>query len=198
MPERSGPDSSITRIHLVRHGRTAHTQTGWFDHRAVDEWRIAYDAAGLLAGEAPPAALHAIAARAGIVVASDLPRAVETAALLLPEGRIHHSPLLRETPLPIPALGGVRLPMSLWALAIGVTWLREMRRPEARARGEPWGRARGAAEWLESLADEHGTVLAVTHGAFRAYLATTLESRGWSRSPGRRRYHHWSSWELVR
>ena len=185
-------------IHLVRHGRTSHTQSGWLDHRAVDEWRIAYDAAGLLAGEAPPAALHAIAARAGVVVASDLPRAIESAALLLPEGRIHHSPLLRETPLPIPALAGVRMPMSLWALAIGMKWMREMRQPGVRSRREPWGRARQAAEWLESLAEEHESVLAVTHGAFRAYLATTLESRGWTRPPGRRRYHHWSAWKFVR
>ena len=188
----------MQRIHLVRHGRTAHTQSGLLDHRAVDEWRAAYDAAGLLAGEAPPAALHALAAGAGVVVASDLPRAIESAALLLPEGIVHHSPLLRETPLPIPALGGVRMPLSLWALAIGMTWMREMRRPDARSRHEPWGRARDAAEWLESLAAEHDAVLAVTHGAFRAYLATTLESRGWSRAPARRRYRHWSAWELVR
>ena len=188
----------MKRIHLVRHGRTAATQSGWLDHRAVDEWRVAYDAAGLVAGEAPPAALHAVAAQAGIVVASDLPRAIESASLLLPEGRVHHSPLLRETPLPIPALAGVRLPMSLWALAIGVRWMHEMRQPDARRRDEPWGRSRQAAEWLESLADAHGSVLAVTHGAFRAYLATALETRGWSRTARRRRYNHWSAWELVR
>ena len=149
-------------------------------------------------GEAPPAALRAIAADAGVVAASDLPRAIESAALLLPEGRITHSPLLRETPLPIPALRGVRLPISLWSLAIGMKFMRDMRTSGARSRAEPWGRAREAAEWLESLAAEHDSVLAVTHGAFRAYLAATLESLGWSRSPGWRRHNHWSAWELVR
>jgi hypothetical protein len=76
--------------------------------------------------------------------------------------------------------------------------MREMRRPGAKSRAEPWGRAREAAEWLEGLASGHESVVAVTHGAFRAYLATTLETRGWSRAAGRRRYRHWSVWELVR
>jgi hypothetical protein len=90
------------------------------------------------------------------------------------------------------------MPLSLRALAIGMRWMREMRQPGARSRSEPWGRAREAAEWLESLADEHQSVLAVTHRAFRAYVATMLEWRGWSRSPARRRYYYWSAWELAR
>jgi len=56
-------------------------------------------------------------------VASDVPRAVASAALLAPSRTVVTSPLLRELALPAPNLGPLRLPLMGWALAIGCSAL---------------------------------------------------------------------------
>jgi broad specificity phosphatase PhoE len=185
------------KIVLVRHGRSAHVQAGWLDAAALHGWLTAYDAAGLAPDQAAPTALRELALTAGRIVTSDLPRAVESAALLAPGVEILQSPLLREPPLHIPALGRLRLSFALWGLVIGLVWLRDLRRPDERSHAEPRARAREAARWLAALAETHDPVLVVTHGAFRRYLADALEGSGWRRAPVRRRWHPWSAWELT-
>ena len=181
-------DPPPQRIVLVRHGRSAHLPTGWLTVEGVRRWYEDYDAAGLAAGEAPPAALLALAARAaaaGTMVASDLPRAIASAALLAPGVPALASPLLRELALetpaaPLPALGGARLPLTGWALVYGTRW---------------------AAAWLAGLARDAtgsgGLVVAVTHASFRGLLATALVRAGW-RGPASRSLRPWSAWDLTR
>jgi hypothetical protein len=57
--------------------------------------------------------------------------------------------------------------------------------------------AAAAAEWLVGQATTHGSVLAVTHGAIRRYIAAELIVRGW-RGPDRRPLAPWSAWTLQR
>lgn len=184
------------RIVLVRHGRSAHPPAGWHDSDGVLRWLDAYDAAGLAANEVPTAAARDLAARAGLVVASDLPRARASAALLAPEAQVVVSELLRETPLPIPVIR-VRLPIPAWALVIGAgvayRALRRVPPPEA-------ARTQGiaAAEWLTELAARHGTIVAVTHANVRGYIAAGLGAAAWRREPGGSRHAHWSAWTFVR
>lgn len=186
------------RLVLARHGRSAHRGPAWHARIGADDfarWRAAYDAAGLAAGEAAPAALRAVAARAGAVVASDLPRAGASAALLGGTAPRLVSPLLREVDLPVPAWPGARLPLGLWLVGARAGWARgTLPSPEpppaARAR------AREGARWLADLAAAHGTVVAVTHGAFRPLLAAALRADGW-RGRGWLRHGHWSTWVLV-
>ena len=183
------------RIVLVRHGRSAHVHRGWIDRSGLDRWNEAYDAAGLHAHDRPPDALRRLAREAGRVVASDMPRARASAALLAGSGvAFETSPLLREISLWMPSWKRVRLPLLGWALAIGLGSLVRRWRgayPDA----EVSARAHEAAAWLAGLAREHGTVVAVTHGAFRAHLTVALEVAGWQ-APWRRRFHHWSAWEF--
>ena len=204
-------DPPPQRIVLVRHGRSAHLPTGWLTVEGVRRWYEDYDAAGLAPGEAPPAALLALAERAaaaGTMVASDLPRAIASAALLAPSVPALASPLLRELALetpaaPLPALGGARLPLTGWALVYGTRWA------AARLRGTaPPGvdaaareRAAAAAAWLAGLARDAtgsgGLVVAVTHASFRGLLATALVRAGW-RGPASRSLRPWSAWDLTR
>jgi len=104
----------MRRIILVRHGRSSHLPSAWVDAAGVDAWLRAYDAAGLAVGETPPGSLREVASRAGLVVTSDMPRAVETAALLAARPTIRESSLLREAPLPVPSIrrlgAGARAP----------------------------------------------------------------------------------------
>jgi len=155
----------------------------------------AYDAAGI-DDAGPPPALVREAADAHHLLASDLPRAIASAAMLAPGRAPVTTPLLREMPLAVPALP-LRLPLMGWAMAIHLRWM------GAIAAGRPaappaLARAAEAAAWLEARVADGETALAVTHGAFRWLLARTLPARGWRPVHGPRRYHHWSTWTFER
>src|SRR5262245_34823899 len=160
------------RIVLARHGRSAHMHTGRLNAEEFRRWREAYEAAGIVAEEAPPAAVRDMAGGA-VVVASDAARAVQSAELLAAGRPVRISPLLRELDLLPPNLPW-RLPLFVWAAAFGIRivarWaLRHPNVTPAEAK-----RARAAAEWLSQLARTHGTVVAVTHASVRRVIAQAL------------------------
>lgn len=184
------------RILLVRHGRSAHVhRDGWIDAAGVHRWREAYEQAGILDGEVPPAELAAEAARAGVVAASNAPRAVASAGRLVAGARpVVVSPLLRETDMRVPRWVGWRMPIGAWALAIGLDWLLA---PGGYNTQESLDRAAEATDWLVGLAAEQGSVLAVTHVSFRRLVAARLTSLGWHPAGDRRSIRHWSAWRFL-
>jgi broad specificity phosphatase PhoE len=190
------PPNEPPRVVLVRHGRSAHAPLGWVDADGLRRWLAAYDVAGITPDDAPPAALRALASNGALVVASDLPRAVASAERLAPGAPAHASPLLRETPLPIPALLGLRLPIGGWALAMGAGMayrrLRRVPHPDGAL-----AQSASAAAWLAGLAGEHRLVLAVTHSNVRGLVAGALMAAGWRREPGGGRFAHWSAWTFT-
>lgn len=183
------------RIHLVRHGRSAHVHAGWIDSQGFRAWREAYELAGIVDSEAPPQALARLAAGAGVVVSSDTPRAKQSASLLAPDREAASSPLLRELDLLGPPLGRLRLPLPLWALAVGLRsgmlWMLG-RYPSESERS----RVLAAAKWLDELARAHGSVVAVTHASFRRQLANRLIAQGWEQEGKERSLRHWSAWSF--
>ena len=181
------------RIALVRHARSSHVHRGWIDAAGFRTWREAYEAAGIQDGERAPASLADLAKEAGFIVASDAPRAAETARLLAPGRDIGLSPLLRELDLESPGLGGVRLPLLAWAFAVGGRILAQTIRGRYPPSVEV-ARINAAATWLENLAVQNGLVVAVTHASFRRRLAARLVKDGWQAEPGRRSVRHWSTW----
>jgi hypothetical protein len=158
-------------------------------------WREAYEAAGIDPADAPPVELCAIAGTCGVLVASVAPRAIESARALAPGREVLSSTLLRELELHPPELGGVRLPLLGWAVSFGVRHLL-LRTPYVTA--EERERARRAAEWLVEMAEEHGSVVAVTHASFRAVVRDELRDQGWETTVRRRRPSHWSAWSFSR
>jgi broad specificity phosphatase PhoE len=194
----------LPEILLIRHARSDHVERGWLDADGLRRWMIAYDAAEIAAHDPPPPTLVKLAAGACTVVASDLPRAVASAALLAPHTVVEASPLLREAPLetatsPLPRLWGVRLPLRLWGMVFLARWLWASWRklPPPGVDPAALARADAAADWLAGLAATDRRVLAVTHGTFRTLLTAALERRGW-RGPKRRPFHTWSVWTLMR
>lgn len=184
------------RIVLVRHGPSAHVHAaGAVDRAGFEAWRTAYDAAGIQAVSQPPPPVVELAAAAGHVVASDLPRAVASAERLAPRGRIETSPLLRETPLHIPAWP-TRLPLGGWGVLISIGWgYRILRGVDGAA--DELARAAAAAEWLATLTADDSTAVAVTHGAFRRLVAKALLTRGWTDSGRQGGYRPWSAWSFT-
>lgn len=187
----------MKRIVLVRHGRSAHTHRGWIDHDGFVRWRDAYEAAGVAADDAPPSQLRTLASSAAVILSSDARRAVESARVLVPGREPVISPLFRELDLHALRIG-LRMPLPLWALAVGVNSL--MRRVAGGPRHAPHERERltAAARELDELAARHDTIVLVTHAMVRVALAETLAMGGWTisaREPARR---HWSTWTLER
>ncbi len=185
------------RIALVRHARSAHVHTGWIDAAGFRAWREAYEAAGIQEGGRVPEPLEELAGRAGLIVASDAPRAVATARLLAPGREIVVSPLLRELDLLSPDLGRLRLPLLAWAFAVGGQVLVQTFRRRYPSAAET-ARIHSAAAWLEDLAAQHPLVVAVTHASFRLRLSSRLLKAGWRAESGRRSVRHLSAWILSR
>src|SRR5262245_19587159 len=188
---------SESRVALVRHARSSHVHAGWITAGGFRAWREAYEAAGIREDERVPTHLEQLAGSADLVISSDAARAVETARLLAPGREIVVSPLLRELDLESPSLGGLRLPLAAWALAVGGrTLLLTLRRRYPSA--AEVARVKDAAAWLEGLAARHSLIVAVTHASFRRQLSTRLAQTGWQAEPGRRTLRHWSAWLFRR
>ena len=73
------------RIHLVRHGVSAHVHDGsWVNAERARRFMEFYDAAGIR-DEAPPVEAIEAAAGATVLAASTLPRAIESVRRLAPD-----------------------------------------------------------------------------------------------------------------
>jgi len=190
--------STQQQIVFVRHGRSGHVHKGWIDVAGFGRWRDAYEAAGIDEQDQPPPELKDLASASGLIVASDAPRAIQSAKMLDPRRHITTSPLLQELTLAPPNIGGVRMPLAAWALAFGVRWLARaaLRRPHESV--EEVERSRDAVQWLSNLAERHGSVVAITHNTFRSLLSRHLIEQGWRCEIPRRRSSHWSAWVLRR
>jgi broad specificity phosphatase PhoE len=163
----------------------------------VQRQRDEYDAAGIAADDAPPAALMAEVGPKGIVVSSDLPRAIESAERLAPGEPIPVSPLLRETPLEIPTRLPLRMPLAGWEALMHARWTLQIANGSD-ASPKDLTRAHAAADWLVRLSREHSPVVALTHGVFRRLLADRLMTMGWRSDPAQRSYALWSAWSFER
>lgn len=188
------------RILLIRHGRTAHLHAGGLlDREGVLRWRTAYDAAGIATDDHPPPDVLAAVARADVLASSDLPRAEASAARLTASGRVRTSPLLREIPLPVPAMGPLRAPLAVWGVLITLAWGVDIIRGRD-AGDDAIEQARLAAVWcrgvLVDVDKPDATIAVVTHGVFLRLLARQLVIAGWEHESTRRSYANWSVWPL--
>lgn len=163
----------------------------------IRDWRDGYDAAGILDDDKPPPALRDRVASADLIVASDMPRALQTARRLT-DRELTILPIVRETPPPIPEWKHLRLPRHVWEWMALVRWgywiLTGIRGP-----ADALDRAAKAAECLNGLSAKYPHIVVVTHGTFRRLLAYKLEDDGWRWADGTRRsYRHWSVWSFEK
>ncbi len=117
----------------------------------------------------------------GRVISSDLPRALETAALLtkLPVDEIEVDPMFREVPLPRFRREKSRLPAFMFMPLSRLGWFTGwMASPEDR--GASRARVKAAADRLEQMARESSRVLLFSHGFFLWLLGGELRVRGWT------------------
>jgi broad specificity phosphatase PhoE len=183
------------RIHLVRHGRSAHRHDGsWVSADGVRHFENAYNAASIRDDDVPPRDVFEAVTTADVIAASDMSRAIASARRIAPTREVAVSPLLREIELETPRWVPVPLPMVIWDTYTFLQWSYRLLRE---ADHENVRRARAATDWLLERASDSSTVLAITHGAFRRLLDASLVARGWRRAPGKQSYENWSTWSYL-
>jgi broad specificity phosphatase PhoE len=170
--------TSSVRIVLARHGRpdlpdqARQPITG----REIGRWYRAYNTCGI--GGSEPSRPLREAATAGCVVASDLRRAVESAARLGPADRIRVEPTLREVGFPEALDSSLRLKPDVWVLIARAAQMLDRCECDERI-DDVRARAAAAARTLVQLAGAHRTVVAVGHGWFNQFVARELRRGGW-------------------
>ncbi len=108
-------------------------------------------------------------------MASDLPRARETAAIVFP-GRVELQPGLREVEFAEFPTGSLRLPVRVWKWVYQASWM--LGHASQRAGRDAFRqRVTRAADSLESLTAD---TLVVAHAGLMHYLSRELRRRGWS------------------
>jgi len=166
------------KIVLARHGQPTMPDSSRIAGHDVGNWARRYNEAGITKTVAPPERVRTLARTVGRVIASDLPRSVESAAWLVSGHDIQIEPELREAGLPESIGVPLRLHPRAWiAIARVAWWLNWCRASETVAATR--ARANRVVDRLSSLAREHGTVLVVGHGMFNRFVATRLLECGW-------------------
>lgn len=153
------------------------------------------DASGIAATPAPSGELCKRVSKAGLVVCSDLLRAVESARMLAPLQTPVADALFREAALPT----GIRVPILLrahtWAAISRALWLLGWS-GSGESLIEARSRAGQAADRLIYYSRERGSVALVAHGVINLLIARQLRARGWQ---GRwvTRLGNWSSSTFI-
>lgn len=175
-------------IILARHGRPQVYQPSSIRQNA-SEWLAQYDVVGICEDSLPVQDL--LGDGPGLVLASSLPRSVESAKRLAGDSRLLIDPLFREVGFGIAHLGNLRFPVGIWSLITPLFWLLRWCR-NAESTQAVRTRAARAADMLIMQARAYGRVVLVGHLFFNWFLARELRRRGWRRA-GLPRLGYWKS-----
>jgi broad specificity phosphatase PhoE len=188
------------KIILVRHGRPVFDHRGWIAPQDMAARIAAYKEAGIqisagadakVDGEGRAYGAAGVTARdAGCIVASDLPRSVQSARALANGREVLCESLFREADMPHGMWGWPLLPYRLWCAVFRVAWLCGFS-GQAESRADAEARARDGSQRLMELARERGSVLLVGHGVINRLIARALLARG-AMGPRRLANGYWS------
>jgi broad specificity phosphatase PhoE len=176
-------------ITLLRHGEPAYRLHGRMRARDLPGVAAAYNASGIVG--TPPDGTARLARDHAIVCCSDLPRAIESARALVPDGaNFYTETLFQESAIPHFDRGRINLPAGVWLALLRLFWLGGFSRNGESFTGMKQRSAR-AAHRLIQLAAEHRSVLLVGHGLINRFIARELLANGWS-GPTRTGTAYWA------
>lgn len=174
------PAPNPKRILIMRHGKPALDRNlgPKIDWQGYQKWWQAYEESSLAEGEAPPQKLIAAAADATYLIASERPRAQETARAVRPDLELHISALFNEAPLPPPTFSRLKFLPKTWNILARTAWLAG-HHLGGESRAEAGIRANEAANHLNQLAHEHSFIAVGAHGWFNRMLRPALLRLGY-------------------
>lgn len=188
-----GPESLMTDVQtitLARHGRVDVAWNSRIPGGEFANFVALFNAAGLVPTSRPAPDTCQRARDAHTLVCSDLRRAVDSMELVAPGQRVLQEPLLREAEIPTLFRTPIRLRAGTWAALARASW--HIRRwPGIESPREARERSKRAADVLEALAEQEGSVFVLGHGYFNASVARQLRRRGW-RGPSVPATRNWS------
>ena len=180
------------RVILVRHGKPAIPTNPRTSHHGFRRYIDAYQDAGLDPQSAPPEELLDLVKGLNEVFTSELPRANDSARVLLPEAEIIADPLFTEAPLAAPRIPLLKMKVPVWAVMARVMWHAGYH-PEIENYRRAKARAAQAADILLARAEANdGIAVLVAHGYFNAMIGRVLKKRGFSRR-GSHRVRFWNA-----
>lgn len=148
------------------------------DWRAYQKWWMAYDAGGLAADQSPPDALVEAVRASDIILASPLPRSLETARAVAEGREIVTDIVFVEAPLPPPPIPGLKLRPGAWGVLARISWWFGFSRG-LESRREAEDRADAAVDRILRAVGDGRTVVVCAHGWFNRMLRPVLLARGW-------------------
>lgn len=167
-------------ITLVRHGEPDISRKIRLSGAEYGDWWAHYETRGLLPGQTAPQGLKEVALKAGVLIASTRPRAIETASAICAGKAYARDPLFVEAPLPgLFWPGWIRLSPRLWGFLVRFWWWFFDHHGGYESRAEAEQRADQAAVLLTDLARDGQDVLVVAHGFFNGMVGESLKRDGW-------------------
>jgi broad specificity phosphatase PhoE len=166
---------------LARHGQPALSRRCKLSADQYREWWADYETGGLAEDQTLPEPLRHAAQRAGFIIASTRPRAVESANALAGGRAFAEDPLFVEAPLPPPHWPRwLKLTPPVWGFISRFWWWIFDHHDQQETRDQAKARAEEAARELIQLAGSGQDVLVVAHGFFNMMVGRALRRRGWA------------------
>jgi broad specificity phosphatase PhoE len=170
------------QIHLVRHGRSARPFPTCRITPAEFREEIAfYNRTGIAETSTPPDEIIAAVGDVPVVVCSDFPRSIESAARLVPNRQPRISATFREVGRPLQWNWKIRLPLEAWDWFSVLLWKMNLISSDESIHAAR-RRAQEATRELVSWAEESSRVLFVGHGMINAMIGRELCRQGWQGS----------------
>jgi broad specificity phosphatase PhoE len=191
-------DGRSGAVILARHGEPDLSRKILLNAEGYRRWWNTYETRGLLAGQTPPDDLKSVAGKAGTIIASTRPRAMETALAVCGDKGFARDPMFIEAPLPPPPFPAWwRMSPRVWGFISRFWWWFFNHHGEEESRAEAEARAAQAAALVADLASGGQTVLIVAHGFFNTMIGEALKRQGW-RCTDDQGFHYWRARRFER
>ena len=171
---------NVQTIIVARHGKPALNRKVFLNAREYIDWWAKYDEGGLAEKQKIPRKLLNSVARVETIIASPLPRALETAKSVAGERAININEIFIEAPLPPPLLPDfIKFRPRIWGFIARCTWYIGFS-GNGESHNQAKIRAKAAAAALVDAAQNHGSVVLLAHGWFNRMMRPHIKAHGFS------------------
>lgn len=172
-------NAQYQRILIGRHGKPALSRKVWLSAEGYRQWWRAYDEGGLAEKQKIPRKLLNSVAKIDKIIASPLPRALETAKALAGDKPIETNEIFVEAPLPPPPIPSfIKFRPKIWGFVARCTWYVGMH-DGLESHEEAKLRASAAADFLDEQATTHKSLAVFAHGWFNRMMRPYLIAKGY-------------------
>lgn len=171
---------NLQTIIVARHGKPALSRKIFLNAREYIDWWAKYDEGGLAHNQKVPRKLLNTVAHVNSIIASPLPRALETAQAVAGDREIRIDEIFVEAPLPPPLLPNfIKFRPRIWGFIARCTWYIGFS-GTGESHDQAKIRAKTAANALIEAVEKDGSVVLLAHGWFNRMLRPHLKANGFS------------------